>query len=222
MDRVCPILLRTHYAENENEKKRHDKMMEEWIDVNQFYEEAWWAVLDDVNLFDFGSEWRRIYDVLPEIAYPVYFREVEEGDQNILRDNYVEPQEHVEMRMHFKRGIAAAKRDDPEARRNDRNTMIESIHTLQREAAYRYIVIADEKAFESGRLRVIYPDGLQRIIREGRIEPDYHDIGTVAGLWENACEILGPECTTLDEKYQINGEIGKELYELTEEDLADP
>jgi hypothetical protein len=69
MDRVCPMLLRTHYAENEDGKKRHDKMMEEWIDVNQFYEEAWWAVLDDVDLFDFGSEWRRIYDVLPEIAY---------------------------------------------------------------------------------------------------------------------------------------------------------
>jgi hypothetical protein len=95
------------------------------------------------------------------------------------------------------------KQNDPEAWRNNRKAVIESINTLQRDAAYTYIVIADEKAFESGCLRVIYLDGLQRIIREGRIEPGYHDIGTIAGLWENACELLGSEYTILDEKYQI-------------------
>ncbi|KAJ5392262.1 hypothetical protein N7509_007752 [Penicillium cosmopolitanum] len=221
-DGVCPMLLRTHYAKNADEKNRHDKMMETWINVNQFEEEAWWAVLDDVNLFDFGSEWRRIYDVLPEIAYPVDFRMVKEGDQNILRDNYTEPQHHEGTRAFFKRDIANAKQYDPEAWHNDRESVIEAIDTLQKAAAYTYIVIADEKAFESGWLCVVYLDGLQRIIREGRIDPNNDDIGNVAGLWANCCELLGSEFTSVSEKYRINGEIGKVLYQLTEENLADP
>ncbi|KAJ5975276.1 hypothetical protein N7481_008983 [Penicillium waksmanii] len=222
MNAVCPMLLRTHYTKNADDKKRHDKIMEEWINVDLFEEEAWWAVLDDVNLFDFGSEWRRIYDVLPEIAYPISFRGVEEGDQNILQDNYTEPQDHVEMRAFFKRDIANAKQYDPEAWYNDRESVIESIGTLQVAATYTFMVIADEEAFESRRLYIIYLDGLRRIIREGRIEPDYYNIGTVAGLWGNCCALLGPEYTSLNEMYRINGEIGKELYQLTEEDLADP
>jgi hypothetical protein len=33
-DEICPILLRTHYSNDEDKKKRHDEMIEEWIDVS--------------------------------------------------------------------------------------------------------------------------------------------------------------------------------------------
>lgn len=218
-DETCPMLLRTYYSNDEDENKRHDEMMEEWIDVNQFGEEAWWAVLDDVDQFDFGSDWRRIYDILPEVAYPIQFGSLTGDDDKFIR--YIEPRDHVEMRSFFKRDLAAAKQEDPEAWRNNRDSVIESVGmSLQRSATCTYIIIADEEAFESGRLRVLYLDGLRRIVREGRIEPERDDIGSIVGSWMETSDLL--DYATLDDKYRVNGEIGKELYQLTEEDLADP
>jgi hypothetical protein len=98
--------------------------------------------------------------------------------------------------------------------------MIESVGiSLQRSATTTYIIIADEGAFESGRPRVLYLDGLRRIVREGRIDPKRDDIGCIVGSWMETTDLL--EYATLDERYRVNGEIGKELYQLTEEDLAD-
>jgi hypothetical protein len=77
-----------------------------------------------------------------------------------------------------------------------------------------------KKLLESGRPRVLYLDGLRRIVHEGRIEPERDDIGSIAGLWMETRDLL--EYATLDERYRVNWEIGKKLYQLTEEDLADP
>ena len=70
-DRLCPVLLRTHYSAEGGERAKHDEAMHHWIDVDIFGEEVWWAVLDDVDLCDFGSDWRRVYEILPEVAGPL-------------------------------------------------------------------------------------------------------------------------------------------------------
>ena len=119
--------------------------------MNQFSEEAWWAVLDDADLFNFGSDWRRIYDILPEVAYPIQFGSLTKDDHGYF-PRYIEPRDHVEIRSFFKRDLAAAKQRDPQAWRNDGDSMIESVGmSLQRSATTTYIIIADEEAFESGR-----------------------------------------------------------------------
>ncbi|GLI78223.1 hypothetical protein PoHVEF18_006531 [Penicillium ochrochloron] len=196
---LCPMLLRTHYSNDEDEKKRHDEMMEKWTNGEIFGDEAWWAVLDDADIFNFGSDWRRIYDILPEVSYPIEFGCITKDDH---------------------RDLAARKQSDPQAWRDDRDSVIESVGmTMQSSATTTYIFIADEETFESGRPRVIYLDGLRRIVREGRMDPERDDFGSIIGLRMTTYELL--EYTTLDEKYRVNGEIGKELYQLTEEDLAE-
>lgn len=217
---LCPMLLRTHYSNDEDEKKRHDEMMEKWTNGEIFGDEAWWAVLDDADIFNFGSDWRRIYDILPEVSYPIEFGCITKDDHRYFV-RYIEPCEYGEMRPFFKRDLAARKQSDPQAWRDDRDSVIESVGmTMQSSATTTYIFIADEEAFESGRPRVIYLDGLRRIVREGRMDPERDDFGSIIGLRMTTYELL--EYTTLDEKYRVNGEIGKELYQLTEEDLADP
>lgn len=91
---------------------------------------------------------------------------------------------------------------------------------LQKCATSTYIIIADEEAFQTGGLRVLYLDGFRNIIREGRIDPEVHDIFNLVTDWMETNELL--EGSTVGEKYRVNGELGRELSQLTEEDLAGP
>jgi hypothetical protein len=46
--------------------------MKEWVNASEeFADQAWWALLDDRNSFKFGSDWRRVYAILPEVAGPM-------------------------------------------------------------------------------------------------------------------------------------------------------
>ena len=61
--------------------------------------------------------------------------------------------------------------------------MIESVGiTMQGSVITIYIFIVDKEAFGSGRLRVIYLDGLRRIVREGCIDPKRDNFGSIIGL----------------------------------------
>ena len=82
-----------------------------------------------------------------------------------------------------------------------------------------YLLIADEEAFRSKSLRLLYLDGFRNIVREARLDPEIDDIFGLVGLWMD-CELLST--SVVGEKYRVDGELGKELYRLTEKDLADP
>ncbi|KAL2811469.1 hypothetical protein BJX63DRAFT_422316 [Aspergillus granulosus] len=68
----------------------------EFIEVSEnLEEEASWAALNDADLFDFGADWRRVFDVLAELAncradrrrgpvQPVIDRRLPEQDPNVL------------------------------------------------------------------------------------------------------------------------------------------
>jgi hypothetical protein len=60
-DHTSPILLRTYYSTEEGERAEHDELMNIWVDTHPFEAESWWAVLDNADDFNFGSDWRRIY-----------------------------------------------------------------------------------------------------------------------------------------------------------------
>ncbi|KAJ5674421.1 uncharacterized protein N7477_004355 [Penicillium maclennaniae] len=72
-DHLCPVFLRTCYSTVEDERAKHDHL-KKWIDVDIFGEEAWWAVLDNADLFNFSSDWRRVYGILFEVAGPLLSR----------------------------------------------------------------------------------------------------------------------------------------------------
>ncbi|CAG8130201.1 unnamed protein product [Penicillium salamii] len=216
-DQTCPALLRTHYCTDEEEKARHDDLMSEWVDSDPIESEAWWAVLNNADLFNFGSEWRRVYEILPELAGPL---EPEVDDR--MRIPRARKADDLEtFRSDLKTQIAEAKEEAPEAWRDDRDTIIDSLAIgLQKCATRTYLILADEEAFRSGSLYVLYLDGFRNVIREGRMDPEIHDLFGVIGTWMETNEFL--EGSTVGEKYRANAELGRELYQLTEEELADP
>ena len=82
-----------------------------------------------------------------------------------------------------------------------------------------YLILADQEAFQSGSLRLLYLDGFRKIVRESRLDPEIDDLFGVISKWMDS-ELL--ENSVVGDKYRVGGELGKELYQLTEEDLADP
>lgn len=65
-DQQAPFLLRTYYSTNEAGSAAHDQLMKQWANSNMYEYESWWGALDDEEYPNFGSNWRRIYDILPE------------------------------------------------------------------------------------------------------------------------------------------------------------
>ncbi|KAF7587602.1 hypothetical protein BBP40_007001 [Aspergillus hancockii] len=60
-----PIFLRTHYNPGDDEK------MEHWASISEEFEnQGWWACLNNAQLYNFKSDWQRVYEILPEIAGP--------------------------------------------------------------------------------------------------------------------------------------------------------
>jgi hypothetical protein len=85
---------------------------------------------------------------------------------------------------------------------------------LQKVVTSTYMVVADEEAFQTGRLLVLYLDGFGRVIREVRIDDELDDIGSIVGSWMETSDL--PDYSILSERYLVNGDLGRELYQLTE------
>lgn len=223
-DNLCPYLLRTYYSASKDQRAKDNAQMEEWIDTETFGEEAEWAVLDSEDLFNFGpapDSWRRIYDILPELAGPLLIQPFCSSDGELLVKRVSEPSDDIfkNMYRYFKRDLAIAKADDPAAWLHERNSVIESTATpLQKVATSTYMFVADEEAFRTGRLLVLYLDGFRRVIREGRVDGELDDIGSIIGTWMETNDLL--EYATLSERYRVDGDLGRKLYQL-DEVLAD-
>ncbi|KAJ5121602.1 uncharacterized protein N7515_009563 [Penicillium bovifimosum] len=211
-----PAFLRTYYSADEGERDKHAKLMAEW----GFSAEDWCAVLDNEDLFNFGSEWRRVYEILPEIAGPLVY--VVDKIDEIFHIPRAPRQKNVDaFRSLLKTQLAEAKQTSPETWREHRHVFVDDYTTeLQHYVTRTCLIIADEEAFRSGRLQVIYLDGFRNIVRELRLDAEFYDISSVDLTWmiKNAF----PEDFTVGEKYRVSAELGRELYQFTEEDLADP
>ncbi|KAJ5555618.1 hypothetical protein N7535_008052 [Penicillium sp. DV-2018c] len=214
-DHTSPVLLRTYYSTEEGERAEHDKLMNTWVDVDPFEAESWWAVLDNADHFNFGSDWRRIYEVLPEVAGPL---SPETEDEWIPRSR--EPEYFDSIRHDFKTQLAEAKERNPKEWREGRDAIIGSLAMrLHKLSTRTYIILADQEAFQSGSLRLLYLDGFRNVVREGRLDPESDDLFGVISKWMDS-ELL--ENSVVGDRYRVSGELGKKLYQLTEEDLADP
>jgi hypothetical protein len=214
-DHISPVLLRTYYSTEEGERAEHDKLMNTWVDVDPFEAESWWAVLNNADHFNFGSDWRRIYEVLPEVAGPL---SPETEDEWIPRSR--DPEYFDSIRHDFKPQLAEAKERNPKEWREGRDAIIESLAMrLHKLSTRTYLILADQEAFQSGSLRLLYLDGFRNVVREGRLDPEIDDLFGVISKWMDS-ELL--ENSVVGDKYRVSGELGKELYQLTEEDLADP
>ncbi|KAJ5544835.1 hypothetical protein N7461_007139 [Penicillium sp. DV-2018c] len=151
------ILLRTYYNADDNDK------ITELVGSDELDEEnvAWWALLDNPELFNFGDQWWRVFDILPEQS-----------------------------------------------------------DFLRRTASKGYLAIADQEAFKTDMLRLIYHDGKRNIVQETRMAFNEQTFADVAVEWDQLSlpvELWDNGMT--GEKYRVNGELGRELYQLDEADL---
>ena len=107
-DHTSPVLLHTYYSTEEGERAEHDELMVTWIDSDPFEAESWWAVLDNADHFNFGSDWRHVYEVLPEVAGPL---SPEVNDNCIPR--FRGPEYFDDIRPEYKTQLAEAKEQNP-------------------------------------------------------------------------------------------------------------
>ncbi|CAI7571762.1 unnamed protein product [Penicillium manginii] len=223
------VILRPFRSEelrcaDKDQRLKDDTQMEEWIETEIFGEEVDWALLDNEEMFNFGpgpDSWSRLYDILPELAGPLLLQPQDASDGERIIKRVPEPSDDILKNIYplFKRDLAIAKEEDPELWLHDRDSVIESTGMpLQKVSTSTYIIIADKEAFRTSRLLVLYLDGFRRIIRQGRIDEELDDIGSIVGLWMETNDLL--EYATLSERYRVDGDLGRKLYQL-DEVLAD-
>ncbi|KAB8225853.1 hypothetical protein BDV33DRAFT_187178 [Aspergillus novoparasiticus] len=190
-----PIFLRTHYDPEDDER------MERWTSASEeFEDQAWWACLNNAELYNFGSDWQRVYEILPEVAGP------STGGLVSLET------------------LSQAKQIETELWRKDPHRFIElKASRLLSAVTTRYMLLADQEAFETdGRLRLIYLDNKRNIVRETRVDADGQTITDIIMAWFELTDPLELEDGITGDRYRVMGDLGRELYQLTESDLEDP
>lgn len=185
--------------------------MEKWANAAELLsEEIEWAYLNDDG-FSFDPEWQRVYEILPEIADPM------DGS------NRREREPHEWTLPQFKAALHSSKRKYPDGWKENPQRYIENEATrVQRNVTVAYILIADQEAFQTDHLRLLYVDYKLNIIRESRVEADDTTPTDVIMDWDQAG--MSPDSweQSIGEKYRVDGESGAPLYQLAEEDWADP
>jgi hypothetical protein len=128
-------------------------------------------ILDDVALYDYGDDWRRIFEVVPERL----FEETLEGVD--MRDA---PHEARFLEAHEARFLEAQRKlelDEAAGMDAWRQATAKS-HDL---AVCNYLFVADKEALESGEVLVVFFDDRGRTVRQSRVQPEYCE--EIAGAW---------------------------------------
>ncbi|KAL4746451.1 hypothetical protein BDW72DRAFT_210399 [Aspergillus terricola var. indicus] len=226
-DRGYPVMLRTYYGNGEE----GDNKFTEYIQVSDTYEGAADChALNDAELFNFGSDWRRIFDILPEIAGCQYHQPkydatginnvVEIGqsahypgrhDQEML-DDYADLEEEILT----SKAEHPDWKDDPDILLEPGDTVIRS---LLRTATISWIIIVDEETFRTDTLLFKYLDMHQNVTVEGRLELDQGYIDEMLMRWEDGGRPLGymMENGTVGERYKLSTESGRRFFRLSDD-----
>lgn len=172
------IWLRTCYDIDAGE--RHQELLDKLdivlaLDVEQ-------NVLDDQTIYDYGDDWSRIFEVMPERLFCIagasdsigFMREVEDGDAKIRQCKIdVEAGEFESLRME-----EASRSHLPGKHRPETDDEIEAsiyrakTHRLHHASIVNYLFIADKEAMETGKVLIVFFDDRGRSVRQARIQPD--------------------------------------------------
>ncbi|CAI7635238.1 unnamed protein product [Penicillium palitans] len=137
-DRVL-VFLRTHYDPED------DGRLNEWIyETDLFEENSRWACFKDPHMFNFGPNWQRIHEIMPEVAGFV---------------------DRTQQFAHSREKPCFREKDPPMKGQRGADECIEK-HGLPDINIAAYIAIADQEAFQSGLLRLLCLDVRQNIIHE--------------------------------------------------------
>ncbi len=221
------VWLRTHYGDGS------DAQFAEWRDTDRDFdpdcdeEVVLWTVLDDAAVFDFGDEWWRVFDVLPELAGPLqrHARGLPYMDGDRMQALREEQGRRVEGRLSSLAGGEHERLDDADA-------VLEAEYgklgeRLQAEAVESFLLVADAGAWETDCLRLLYLDGKGNIVRHSAVGVSEAWTTRSSWLWwrfHESCwwphkhDLLtgerGDPGSELGDKYRARGELGRLLYGL--------
>ncbi|KAL2811881.1 hypothetical protein BJX63DRAFT_443865 [Aspergillus granulosus] len=194
----APIMLRTYY-ENGSE--------------DNYADSADWAVLDDAELFNYGSDWKQILSVLPEIiGFSMAYRR---ASSQAKLDRALPK---------LKGAFTRAKREHPGWKQDVNLLLIGNRYArdLLCSVSMGWLWIVDEEAFETDKLLVVYLDAKQDITVQGRMDVDQGDMDEILLKWYDRVP-PGPifDEGTVGDNYRLDTESGREFFRLTESDLED-
>lgn len=163
------LILRAYYSPDVNQRAADDAKIDEWVSASHYLEEGMgWAYLDDPELFDFNADWQRVSELMPEVAGPMN------------RGGRLKKEPITLGLPQFKDALRRLKQMYPDEWKEDRQRYIENITTgLQRQVTAAYLLVADEKAFQTDHLPLLYVDYKLNVIRESRVEADETSITDV-------------------------------------------
>jgi hypothetical protein len=149
------IFLRTYYNPDDDDK------MNDWFHGNDLFEDnAWWACLNDPNLFDFGPDWRQVYEIMPEVSSFVDCKRRSDG-----------PSKPEHFRASPERNLHTNNQEGLHKWRDNRSDIaVDLANRLQNVTIMTYMVIADQEAFQTGQLRLLCLDDKRDIVRDVRVD----------------------------------------------------
>lgn len=207
-----PILLRTYYDPDD------DPIMRIWVRAEPlFCNEAWWSCLDNANLFNFGPDWKHVYEILPELSGPT----MQDGDLTIRHKRL--PHNAFFLRENFKSILRKRKDLFPDEWREDKHNMIyDAASELQYYGLCEMcIILADRQAFETGCPLLLFMDSARNIIRHARFMMDRYSMREIITDWKERNRLPWLwEQSHIGERYLVDGDLGRDLYRLTEDELA--
>lgn len=169
--------------------------------------------MDDETVFQFGADWARVFDILPELAGPV-----QGYSRNVLDNTNVQS---LQQKLRADIDAASVKRE---------GDAIEASYVgmeLQAAAVASFLIVADAKSWETDRLRLLYLDAHGNTVR--------HSTVAAEEVCENRHEWFGAKFRDscwwqnrdgdprfrydpggiIGDSYKASGEMGRLLYGLT-------
>ncbi|OJJ54421.1 hypothetical protein ASPSYDRAFT_35128 [Aspergillus sydowii CBS 593.65] len=201
---LAPVMLRTYYENS----SAGDQKIAEYADTSDNYaESADWAVLDDAELFNYGSDWKQILSVLPEII----------GFSTVYQRAPLQAKLDRDLPK-LKGAFTRAKREHP-GWKQDVNLLLNGngyARDLLCAVSMGWLWIVDEEAFKTDKLLVVYLDLKQNITVQGRMDVDQGDMDEIQLKWYDRVP-PGPifDEGTVGDTYRLDTESGREFFRLT-------
>ncbi|KAL8833431.1 MAG: hypothetical protein Q9170_004274 [Blastenia crenularia] len=207
------IWLRTCYSKGSDRK--HEALvqgveMEHAVDGDH-------RLLDDPDLYNYGADWQRVFDVIPELLEP--------NDQDWASYEKGQRAAMEELRAYAEGGVDRAERrlianltgasgapgfQGAELEFHVARALQSNVH---RECVVTWVVVEDEEALETGDVGLMFVDGLGRVIRSKRVLPE--DAQSIGGLWADGSWDEVDEWVEADfgPEYQAGGPCASLLLE---------
>ncbi|KAH8690779.1 hypothetical protein BGW36DRAFT_59754 [Talaromyces proteolyticus] len=214
------IWLRTHYAESVEEKARDSAKLAAWFEspvegnpnIDDDVDDTMtsWRLLDDELIFNFGTDWERVFEIIPELVGPksglsrCFLSEEDSVTKKYRKEIFGELREKVASSAELQEKLI---------------TIEGSNNRVQCRSVHTYLLVADKTAFTTDEFLILFLDLKGHYVRQSRIELPDDDI-FMLGDMINSEKIRDaqywtdnfPPGSSLNPKYRALGEIGRELY----------